>query len=606
MSAALPLRRMIFALPGPLRGFRRSLLCLALAVFVTGSAPARHSGPLPGVFPADTAFAAPAKEPNARELARAVDPSSWRLSAEAEHLYYYLLLSEGLADNSQLVIAHALRGLLKLDPSLPVYQDSATILLARGEYLAAQNTAASGLRQFPGDSLLTLLLAGAYSENDEVKKAITLLESFLKKTPQDAQVTEELVRLYLRDGQDKKASDLLARLPESDDSPEAELFRAGVLSTVGRNTEARQILKKLLADNPALFEAWLELAYLSENDGNYSEAVRAYTRAAELMPENPELWLRIAAMHIKQKEPAKALESMDRASPSASLFTQAALSFTEEGFYEEARSMLDRAEKNGAAPDETALLRSVILEESTGDPLAGLPPLAVVPETSPWYAGALHQKARLYMAAKEYKKAHATAVDGRKRFPERKELWGVEAYALLKLRKAGEAEKLLKQALKQYPGDEDLLFSLGNIQHDAGKTAEAMRTMEQLITINPKNFQALNYVGYTLAESGRELKRALTLVTAALEQRPDADFILDSLAWVQFRMGDHEQAWESINKCLGMGGDDPTIWEHYGDIALALGKRDEAAKGYAESIARNPDNIASVRKKLTRLKAEDQ
>ena len=585
----------------PGKGLRRFLSCLALVVTLGGVLPALW--PLSPTLTTNAAFAA-AREPTARELAAMTDPSFWRLSPEAEHLYYYLLLSEGLADNSQLVIAHALRGLLKLDPSLPVYQDSATILLARGEYLAAQNTAASGLRQFPGDSLLTLLLAGAYSENDEVKKAISLLETFLKKTPDDAQVTEELVRLYLRDGQDKKASDLLARLPKSDDSPEAELFRAGVLSTVGRNTEARQILQKLLADNPSLFEAWLELAYLFENDNNYSEAVRAYSRAAELMPDNPELWLRIASLHIRQNDPDKALEAMYRAAPSAPLYIQAAVAFTEEGFYGQALLMLDKAEKNGAGPDETALLHSMILEESTNDPLAGLGPLELVPETSPWYSSALHQKARLYMAAGDYKKAHAVALEARKRFPDRKELWGVEAYALLKLRKGGEAEKLLKQALKQYPGDEDLLFSLGSIQHDAGKEADAMRTMEQLITINPKNFQALNYVGYSLAESGKELKRALTLVTAALEQRPDADYIMDSLAWVQFRMGDHEKAWDSINKCLGMGGDDAAIWEHYGDIALALGKKEEAAKGYAESIARNPDNIDAVRKKLTKLKAE--
>lgn len=575
---------------------RKTALCLALALtlgcFMT--APGRGG----------TASAATAQEPGARELARMLDPSSWRLSPEAEHMYYYLLLAEGLADNSQLAIAHALRGLLKLDPALPVYQDSATILLARGEFSAAQNTAMSGLKQFPGDPLLTLLLAGAYSENDEVKKAIALLETFLKKHPDDTQVTEELVRLYLRDGQDKKASDLLARLPKTDESPDAELFRAGVLSTVGRNTEARQILQKLVEANPDLFEAWLELAYISENEGNFDEAVRAYTRAAELMPENPELWLRIATAHIRQKEPARAVEAVEKASPSAPLYIQAALSFTEEGFYEQAGLMLDKAEKNGAPPDETALLRSMVLEESTGDPLAGLPPLKLVTEESPWYAGALHQKARLYMAVKDYKKAHAAALEGRKRFPERKELWGIEAYALLKMKKGGEAEKLLKQALKEYPNDEELLFSLGSVQHDAGKTPEAMKTMEQLITINPKNHQALNYVGYTLAESGKELKRALTLVTAALEQFPDADYILDSLAWVQYRMGKYDEAWDSINKCIGRGGDDPTIWEHYGDIALALGKHDEAEKGYAASIARNPDNVDAVRKKLTKLKQE--
>ena len=50
-----------------------------------------------------------------------------------------------------------------------------------------------------------------------------------------------------------------------------------------------------------------------------------------------------------------------------------------------------------------------------------------------------------------------------------------------------------------------------------------------------------------------------------------------------------------------LGGDDPTIWEHYGDIARAMGKREEAIKGYTEAIARKPANIGEVRKKLSDL-----
>lgn len=543
-----------------------------------------------------------APEPSAREVTGMVDPSSWRLSPEAEHLYYYLLLTEGLSDNSQLVIGLALKGLLKLDPSLPVFQDSATILLARGEFSAAESTAQEGLRHFADDSLLTLLLAGAYSENDQISKAIALLEEYLRKHREDKQVIEELVRLYLRDGQDTKASDLLARLPKVDDSPESELFRAGVLSTVGRNTEAKNLLRHLLRTNPDLYEGWLELGYIAEGEKNHAEAIEAYQKAAALMPDNPEIWLRIATLQIKEKQPEKALESLERAAPSDALYIQAALGFADNGYYEQALLMMDKAEKNGTPPDEAALLRSMLLQEYSEDPLAALKPLESIPESSAAYPSALQQKARIYLIAKEYGKAHAVALEGRKRFPEHKELWGLEAYALVKMKKGGDAEKLLKKALDRYPRDEDLLFSLGNVQDESGKKEAAMKTMELLITINPKNHQALNYVGYTLADNNIELKRALTLITAALEQSPDADYIVDSLAWVLYRMGRYEEAWNSIQRCISLGGNDATIWEHYGDIALALDNIDEAVKGYAESLARKPDNIVEVRKKLTEMK----
>ena len=160
-------------------------LSFCLAVFCTAGCAKQPAG---------------AAEMSPHDIARAVDPSEWKLSPEAEHLYYYLLLSQALADNSQLVIAHALKGLLKLDPSLSVYQDSATILLARGEYSAAQTTATDGLKRYPNDTLLTLLLAGAYSESGQAPKAIQILEDHLKVRPAATEAIEELVRLHLKEG----------------------------------------------------------------------------------------------------------------------------------------------------------------------------------------------------------------------------------------------------------------------------------------------------------------------------------------------------------------------------------------------------------------------
>jgi tetratricopeptide (TPR) repeat protein len=218
---------------------------------------------------------------------------------------------------------------------------------------------------------------------------------------------------------------------------------------------------------------------------------------------------------------------------------------------------------------------------------------------------ALLQKTRVYLQARDYAKAYETARQGRERFPDFKELWGMEAYALVKLQEGPQAEKLIRRALKRYPDDEQILYALSVVQDETNRKAEAMKTMETIIGINPKNYQALNYVGYSLAEQNRDLSRAHELITAALEQNPDAAYIVDSLAWVQYRQGKFMDAWESINRCIDLGGDDEaTNWEHYGDIALALNKKDEAVKGYSEALSREPDNVRELQRKLTRLKVE--
>ena len=430
---------------------------------------------------------------------------------------------------------------------------------------------------------------------------MSLLETFLKRNPGSRDVTEELVRLYLQTGQGQKAADILAKLPETDQTPDAELFRVKVLSTVGHNAEAAELLRQILEKRPDYYDAWEELGHSHLREKNLEEAAKAFEQAARLAPDNPEIWFRIALVQIERKLPAEAVKAMEKTSVSPELYIQTALLMADRDYFREAEQMLDLAARNGANPDEVSLFLSVIKQESSKDPLDGLEPLESIPPTSAMYPGVMQQKSRIYLQAKQYQKAYEIAEEGRKTFPDRKELWGLESYALVKLKKMAEAEKLIRKALESFPEDEDLLFTLGTLQEESGKKDDAMETMESIIKVNPRNFQALNYVGYTLADKNTDLERALSLITAALEESPDTDYIVDSLAWVQFRLGRIEEAWNSINRCISLGGDDPAIWEHYGDIAKVMGKREEALKGYKKSIAREPDNIAKVRKKLLEL-----
>jgi len=561
------------------------LLCLLFAV--VGAQPA---------LPASTTL-------SPRELARQVDPSPWTLSTEARHLYYYLLLSEGMSSDSADLIQVALAGLLKLDPSLPVYQDGTTILLARGNFEAAEKIALEGLQRFPDDSLLTLMLSGVYSENGQVPQAIRILEKFLNKK-QSAEITEELVRLYLNEGMTEKASDLLGTMPDKPQNVESELFRARVLISVGRTDEARTLLNKLTTEDPEFFDAWVELGYIAEKEKNSDEAIKAYRKAISIMPDNPDVYFRVASLQILIKQADDAVKTMLDASAPPGLYIQAALRFANGKHYKQASLMLTRAAAAGANPDEIALFASMFKQESAKDPLEGLPMLDSISPQSSLYSSALQQKIRIYLQAKDFAKAHQIARDSRELFPERREIWGLEAFALVKLKEGPEAERLLKEALVRYPDDEQLMFSLGVVQDEAGKKKEAMETMERIIGQNLRHFQALNYIGYSLAENNRDLDRAHKLILTALEESPDADYILDSLAWVLFRLGKLQESWTTINRCIELGGDEATIWEHYGDIASAMSKYDEARKGYAEALLREPQDVDGLRKKLTNLQGK--
>jgi predicted Zn-dependent protease len=572
------------------RSIALAALCFILFSFVP-----------PGIAPSVGFAEAGAVSPDAGENPHGrTDPSSGRLSPEAEYVYYCLLLAQSMSDNALPTILMAVDALLTLDPSLSAFQESAGLLLYREKSAEAETIALRGLERFPDDSLLTLLLAGAYGERGETARAIGLLEDYLGRHPEEHTVIEELVRLYLRQGQKEKAADMLAALPADASPPEAALFRAKALTLLDRPAEALDVLRRLLSREADAYEGWIAAGHLYLQEKNLAGAAAAFTQAAALS-DSPDLWFRAAMLHLERKVPREAVRALDNIRSAPDIFIQAALRFSEGGYFPQAESMLDRAAAGGANPDEISLLLSMIRQESAKDPLAGLEALEKISPNSEFYPRALYQKARIHLQAKQYAKSYAIAANASKRFPDLKELWGIEAYALVKLKQSDKAEKVLKKALERHAGDEDLLFTLGTVQDDANKKNEAMKTMEAILSSNPKNHQALNYVGYSLAEKNTNLTYALELITAALEQNPDADYIVDSLAWVHYRLGNLEEAWKNINRCISLGGDDPTMWEHYGDIANALNRREEAIKGYTESIARKPANIADVRKKLAEL-----
>ena len=185
------------------------------------------------------------------------------------------------------------------------------------------------------------------------------------------------------------------------------------------------------------------------------------------------------------------------------------------------------------------------------------------------------------------------------------ELWGVEIYCYVKEEKYSEALKSVNKALQEFPDNPDLLFSKGSVYDYMEETSSAFQVMEKLLAITPDDPRVLNYVGYTLAEQGKELDRALTLIQAAHKAHPQAEYIIDSLAWVHYQRGEYDLAWEYITQCLALADKDPIIWEHFGDIANKRHDRENALKGYTNALARDAKNKAAIEAKREKLRHED-
>ena len=112
-----------------------------------------------------------------------------------------------------------------------------------------------------------------------------------------------------------------------------------------------------------------------------------------------------------------------------------------------------------------------------------------------------------------------------------------------------------------------------------GKKAEAEAMLEELTEVHPKYAEAHNYLAYTWAEESRRLDEALERILRALTVEPYNAAYLDTLAWVQYRMGNFEEAWENILLADRLRPGDPEIAGHKAAIRAALDGEESGEKG---------------------------
>jgi Flp pilus assembly protein TadD len=122
---------------------------------------------------------------------------------------------------------------------------------------------------------------------------------------------------------------------------------------------------------------------------------------------------------------------------------------------------------------------------------------------------------------------------------------------------------------------------------------DRMEVMEQdlrrLIQLKPDNAHAYNALGYSLADRGDRLNEAYDLIDKALKIAPGEAFIMDSMGWVYYRMGNLPKALEYLNRAYTLRPD-PEIAAHLGEVQWAQGKRDDAQKTWQTSLKDNPQN----------------
>lgn len=165
-----------------------------------------------------------------------------------------------------------------------------------------------------------------------------------------------------------------------------------------------------------------------------------------------------------------------------------------------------------------------------------------------------------------------------------------------------QAYALLQDATLQFPDDTDLLYDLAMMAERLGKPDEMEQLLRKVIAAKPQYHHAYNALGYSLADRNIRLNEARELVKQALVHAPNDPFIVDSLAWVEFRAGNAQEALQLLQGAF-QTRPDAEIAAHLGEVLWSLGQRDEARSIWREGITLNPEND-TLRDTMLRLQGQ--
>ena len=448
-------------------------------------------------------------------------------------------------------------------------QRAAAIQLARNGRYDDAMVYMEKVLQAKGDTHFDFLALSA-SETDADTRA-GLQKSFdrlLVKHPDNGQLIFGKALLMQQDGDTEGALKLLEKNPPQDGEVAPVLLRARLLQSLNRGDEALPLLKKSIRQYPDDKRLGLTYARTLIEQNRMDEAKAQFTSLAEQYPEDDELRFSLALIALEGKK------------------------------WDEAQGYLEELIERDSHVDSAHLNLGRIAEERN-DPQGALAEYALVGPGNDYLPAQMRQADILVSHGRgaEASKKLAAARDAQPDYGI--QLFLIEAETLAANNQTDRAWNVLQQALKQYPDDLNLLYSRAMLAEKRNDLEQMERDLRAIIKREPDNAMALNALGYTLSDRTTRYAEAKVLIQQAYDLNPDDPAVLDSLGWVNFRLGNLDEAERLLRQALERFPDQE-VAAHLGEVLWANSKQREAKQIWGKFLKENPESPI-LRKTVLRL-----
>ena len=447
---------------------------------------------------------------------------------------------------------------------------------------------------------LPRLLGRAADRNAVAAVVERTLRPYADAADTKASASVAIGRAWLVAGDTAKALAFAQRASEADPGSEGAALLA--LDMLPGTPEAEAIVKRQLAarsDNPTVRLLYVRTLAASQRLAEATAEIEVLTRSD---PNLAPPWLTLGALELEMKRPreaAAALRNYVRLVEGG-----AAVNF---GVAASAPQGMGGDDEDDTPPNaSTALTQAYLL-------------LAQASEQQQDFVGAERWLARVDnpQRALEVQARRASLLARQGKMKEARELirkvpeqspgdarakYLAETELLRDRKMYAEAIQVMAQASKAFPDDTDLLYEQAMLNEKLDRVDEMERLLRRVIALKPDHQHAYNALGYSFAERKIRLPEARELIQKALELSPGEPSITDSMGWVEYRLGNREEAIRLLRGAY-QSRPDPEIAAHLGEVLWSAGQTEEARRVFRDARSRDAQNDV-LRETLARLRVD--
>ena len=402
-------------------------------------------------------------------------------------------------------------------------------------------------------------LASRTTDLSESKQA-ELLEAFQELTdnyPKNYHLKLTLAAILLHNQAYDEAIALCDILIKKDiHYTQAIILKGRILHLLGHGAEAEQLLALAVKQHPDLKRLRLLYARVLVGENKLGKALDQFLILSELLPNNTEIMLSLGLIFLDLKETVK-----------AQAYFQQLLSLGKHRDF--ANFYMGKSHEQQKQWDQAISYFSAV---TPGD----------------HFFNAQAAITHAFIRQQQWSKARQQLATARVNYPKQAgELYLLEGEWLVKHSQLNQAVTLYQDALARFPNHIGLLYARAMLLEKLEQWDLLEQDLRKILSIQPDNTMALNALGYTFANRSVNLKEALALILKAHQINSADPAILDSLGWVQYRLGNLDQALDFLQKAYN-SLPDAEIAAHLSEVLWQLGRKDEARNLWNEVLKSSP------------------